>query len=654
MTQMASLHCGSVTRRCLILGALALAALVAACATEAASDSTSATVVMLDNEFDQDVYRVDVGTTVTFVNEGRNPHNAVAADGSWSTEDSFGDLVMVEGDETQITFDEPGEYFFICTFHAANDEGMVATLIVGDAAPTGATDVAGAEPPADASTRRVPGDYPTIQSAVDAAQPGDLILIAPGVYREEVAVATERLTLRGEDRNETIIDGEFARENGIIIVADGVAVENLTTRNANGNGVFWTGVTGFRGSYLTSYHTGNYGIYAFDSSDGLLEHSHASGSPDAGFYVGQCDPCRTVVTNVVSEYNGMGYSGTNASVDMYVIDSVWRNNGAGIVPNSLDGEKLPPVHDVTIIGNLIHDNGRTDVPFKNATWPAYGNGVIVAGGNDSLVARNRIVNHPGNGVLIPPNLDKNFWISSGNMVRDNVIEGSGRADLALGGPAGDGNCFENNDHTTSIPVGLEAFQSCGGFRLPVRWELAGTLEPLGRIAENTRGTRPDAAVGSTPIPPSQERLPGGAGAPVRPAVDVFASYDLQLDQLTVPDLPSGVTVTQEKGLTLFGILLATSGWSIYFGLWAYLMPFMLFAALLAVKLWDIVRREDLSRTATIVWIAIGLLLPFVGILAYFLFGKSSIPAWQRLAIVGGGLAAYLVLFAVGAVVGGIV
>lgn len=643
-----------MTRRCLILCAIALAALVAACATEAAPESPSATVVMLDNEFDQDVYRVDVGTTVTFVNEGRNPHNAVAADGSWSTEDSFGDLVMTEGDETQITFDEPGEYLFICTFHAANNEGMVATLIVGDGGSTGPTDLAGAQPPADASTRRVPGDYPTIQSAVDAAQPGDLILIAPGVYREEVAVATERLTIRGEDRNETIIDGEFARENGIIIVADGVAIENLTTRNANGNGVFWTGVTGFRGSYLTSYHTGNYGIYAFDSTDGLLEHSHASGSPDAGFYVGQCDPCRTVVTNVVSEYNGMGYSGTNASVDMYVIDSVWRNNGAGIVPNSLDGEKLPPVHDVTIVGNLIHDNGRTDVPFKNATWPAYGNGVIVAGGNDSLIARNRIINHPGNGVLIPPNLDKNFWISSGNTVRDNVIEGSGRADLALGGPAGDDNCFENNDHATSIPVGLEAFQSCGGFRLPVRWELAGTLEPLGRIAENTRGTRPDAAVGSTPVPPPQEQLPGGAAAPVRPAVDVFASYDLQLDRLTVPDLPSGVTVTQEKGLTLFGILLATSAWSIYFGLWAYLMPFMLFAALLAVKLWDIVRREDLSRAATIVWIAIALLLPFVGILAYFLFGKSSIPAWQRVAIVGGGLAAYLVLFAVGAVVGGIV
>ena len=33
-----------------------------------------------------------VGATVTFVGAGRNPHNAVASDGSWSTESEFGSL----------------------------------------------------------------------------------------------------------------------------------------------------------------------------------------------------------------------------------------------------------------------------------------------------------------------------------------------------------------------------------------------------------------------------------------------------------------------------------------------------------------------------------------------------------------------------------
>ena len=45
-----------------------------------------------------------------------------------------------------------------------------------------------------------------------------------------------------------------------------------------------------RGSYLTAYNNGDYGVYAFDAVDGVLEHSYASGSPDAGFYIGQCYP----------------------------------------------------------------------------------------------------------------------------------------------------------------------------------------------------------------------------------------------------------------------------------------------------------------------------------------------------------------------------
>ncbi|NIT75706.1 MAG: plastocyanin, partial [Thermoplasmata archaeon] len=66
-----------------------------------------------------------------------------------------------------------------------------------------------------------------------------------------------------------------------VLFADGVAIENLTSINHTINGFFWTGVRGYRGSYLTAVNNGDYGIYAFDSGDGLFEHSYGSGSPDA-------------------------------------------------------------------------------------------------------------------------------------------------------------------------------------------------------------------------------------------------------------------------------------------------------------------------------------------------------------------------------------
>ena len=93
------------------------------------------------------------------------------------------------------------------------------------------------------ATITVPGDHDTIQAAVDAAAPGDLVLIGPGIYHEAVDVTTEDLTIRGTDRNEVILDGEFELENGFrILDTDGVAIENMTARNYTSNGFFWTGV----------------------------------------------------------------------------------------------------------------------------------------------------------------------------------------------------------------------------------------------------------------------------------------------------------------------------------------------------------------------------------------------------------------------------
>ena len=85
----------------------------------------------------------------------------------------------------------------------------------------------------DWTARDVPEEYPTIQAAVDAAQPGDLVRIGPGIYHEQVVVgpAKHDIVLRGTDRNRVVLDGgDGARFNGIAVHADGVAVENLTVR----------------------------------------------------------------------------------------------------------------------------------------------------------------------------------------------------------------------------------------------------------------------------------------------------------------------------------------------------------------------------------------------------------------------------------------
>jgi hypothetical protein len=526
----------------------------------------------------------------------------------------------------------------------------------GEASPAATGDTT-TESPAEWSgnTRNVPGDYPTIQAAVDAAEPGDLVLIDPGVYRESVDVRTPGVIIRGVDRNEVIIDGEFERANGIqALFTDGVVVENLTAMNHTLNGVFWSGVRGYRASYITAINNGDYGIYAFDSGDGLFEHSYASGSPDASFYIGQCNPCDAVLTDSIGEYSGLGYSGSNASTNIFIVNNVFRYNGTGMAPNSLDGELLPPAEDVVVAGNLIHDNGYGEFPHKTAQWATQGIGVAMAGTTDSLVVKNRIVNHPLSGIHVFPNVDANVWMSADNSVSNNVVAGSGLSDLTLTGPSGSGNCFSHNEYGWAMPPALEFTQSCDGLRWPTLWELGALSAQFGRVIQRGLGLDPDVFYGDMPHPTDQAQMSGGAQAPVLPAVNVFASAQPDLDAIGVPAMPSDLEVTQEKGIDIMGVTFATA-FGTFIGLYAYVLPLVLYAAWVVIAVWEIVtRRGDLSPGAGIGWVLVILVVPFLGVIVYYVFAKTQIPAAYRWVLLAGGMGVYLLFLTLGLVLGGVV
>ncbi len=438
----------------------------------------------------------------------------------------------------------------------------------GDDGGAAAADDATAEG-TNGATLAVPGDHDTIQDAVDAAEPGDLILVEPGTYEEAVNVETDELTIRGANRNEVILDGGFELDNGVRVVgASGVAIENMTARNYTNNGFFWTGVEGYRGSYLTTYRTGDYGIYAFDSVKGLIEHSYASGSPDAGVYIGQCYPCDAVIDDVVSEYNGLGYSGTNSGGNLLIVNSTFRFNRAGIVPNSGSYELCYPERDTTIVGNLVYSNNQPDTPAIDVALDAMGNGVVVAGGVGNTIERNRVWDHDVTGIgLVPfPEEDANdvappasdddqpcteakgeptadpadipdtvLWEPRDNRVVGNAVDESRLADIAvgtLGDASGLGNCFSDNEHASSAPTDVEALAPCEGEGDDGEWT-AGALDFAPFLAEKP----PSGDYKTTPVPEDQENMPDAEDAPARPAVDVPA--DIDVDAIEVPDEPEG-------------------------------------------------------------------------------------------------------------------
>ncbi len=389
-------------------------------------------------------------------------------------------------------------------------------------------------------TLRVPADFGTVQLALDAARPGDLVLIAPGDYAEAVTVRTPSIVIRGEDRNTVILDGADTLENGILVAADNVAVENLTVRRFAVNGLLFTKayddnvddpadheiLQGYRASYVTASNNGLYGIYAFFARGGIIEHSYASGHSDSGFYVGQCKPCDAVLRDNIGELNAVGYEGTNASGNLFVLSSIWKRNRIGVTPNSQNMERLAPQGDTVIAGNLVEDNQDPGAP--SAGQGGSGLGIAIGGGERNRVLRNLVRNNANAGIVVT---DLAGFQPSANEVRENVLSDNGM-DLAL--YASDGaptvparsNCFGGNRFASSLPPSIETVVAC-----PASGPGATDADvPSGPLT--LQPGAPNVDYRTVPLPPAQPSMPEALSTRRAPASAAVPVVDLST--VTVP------------------------------------------------------------------------------------------------------------------------
>ncbi len=97
------------------------------------------------------------------------------------------------------------------------------------------------------------------------------------------------------------------------------------------------------------------------------------------------------------------------------------------------------------------------------------------------------------------------------------------------------------------------------------------------------------------------------------------------------------------GLTIAGLGLTAPFFEILTGFYLYYLPLALYAAWISVATWDIVRRYDLKGGGSLGWMAIIYLIPVLGPLAYYFFGRSQISTSTRLALV---IAAPLIYLAI--------
>ncbi len=210
-----------------------------------------------------------------------------------------------------------------------------------------------------ASTRtlRVPGEYKSIQAAIDAAQAGDTVRVAPGTYLEYL-VLKERVAVRSEGTDEehknhsaarrTIVDahGEL---KPVVEGADGAVIDGFTL---TGTGLVDHHVPGHPHgvqSRGTSPIVINNIVYNIGST-GIG--SHAKGDKPAAPYI---------ENNIIYSNYGLGIGNNQGSAATIIDNVIYSNKELGI--GSKNGSHA------LIQGNRVYNNGLPGIGTKDGAFP---------------------------------------------------------------------------------------------------------------------------------------------------------------------------------------------------------------------------------------------------------------------------------------------
>lgn len=372
--------------------------------------------------------------------------------------------------------------------------------------------------------------FNTIQKAVNAAGAFKFkkanakvkvtVAVKPGKYVEGVVVdgtAAKKnfdgLTIEGTkvSRKKAVLEGKNAKgelgaaQNGIeAISVDGLVLKNMWARNYQSNGFFIHAAReegqhcdGYTMDNLLASDNRSYGLFAKNCYGGKMINSAGYHQGDSAFYVGEtpCDkqnwtnhgsaptPCQkkpkwTLLKNDKSYENVLGYSGTNSKY-VKIVESAFFNNGAGIVPNTLDSEGFEPNgwnvferndvfwnnYNYFLAGAAFHtvSSGLGELSGQTINYPT-GVGIVLYGGTNNIVRHNNVFGNYKWGIASFSGPGEVFIANEGNDAKnmnnqtvENVLgrEGAdpnGEYDI-WNDDTGGGNCWSGNSANSTFAPG---------------------------------------------------------------------------------------------------------------------------------------------------------------------------------------------------------
>lgn len=280
-----------------------------------------------------------------------------------------------------------------------------------------------------------------IQAAVDHARPGDTIEVMPGIYKEEVKVDIDNITLRGVKVempapggvSRPMLDGEGKLSDGVLATGSNFRIENFDLKNYVANGVVAQHARNVTFRDLNIDTTGLYGVYPVSCTGVTIERCVATGIADAALYVGQS---RDIVVRDSEAHDNVTGIEIENSVNAVVENNYVHDNTGGILVFILPNNPSKVGHDCIVRNNRVINNDHANFANPNsivANVPP-GTGVLVMAADNNEITGNEIRGNDCYGVAVF-SLDVSFPKGTAfdvgptpenNWIHDNTYSDNGR------------------------------------------------------------------------------------------------------------------------------------------------------------------------------------------------------------------------------------
>jgi parallel beta-helix repeat protein len=191
-----------------------------------------------------------------------------------------------------------------------------------------------------------PGD--SIQEAIDAASPGDTIVVSVGTYHEHLVI-NKSLTLKGAGSENTFIDGDGENKMIISIIASNVEVSGFTIQNGSKSGDYpYGGIQIMHASNVTIRNNvirkNYFGIFLSESNFSDITENVIIDNYDRGIRIsGSCynhivannitnNPKGVWITSAESQNNALyrnNFIDNPTQVERFGNATVWDNGAEG-------------------------------------------------------------------------------------------------------------------------------------------------------------------------------------------------------------------------------------------------------------------------------------------------------------------------------------